>query len=118
MAQTSSAVSIDSAAQAASFAYAKRLTPPGVFTHVVRCSYFALAVLHTRFPSETPGVAQIGFEELSLWLYHTTLLHDLGGSNNTEVLAHPAHAMTFEPHGATMAYQHLTLLSFRVDLIN
>ncbi|KAJ7251003.1 hypothetical protein C8J57DRAFT_1238870 [Mycena rebaudengoi] len=52
--------------------------------------------LHTGFPSGTPGVAQIGFEELSLRLYHTSLLHDLALLNNTEVLAHPAHAMTFE----------------------
>jgi hypothetical protein len=52
-------------------------------------------------------VPQIGFEELSLRLYHTTLLHDLGWSNNTEALDHPAHAMTFELHGAFMAYEHL-----------
>ncbi|KAJ7236647.1 hypothetical protein C8J57DRAFT_1529955 [Mycena rebaudengoi] len=71
-----------------SFAYAKRLAPPGAFAHVLRCFYFALALLHTGFPSGTPGVAQIGFEELSLRLYHTSLLHDLALSNNTEVLAH------------------------------
>ncbi|KAJ7761790.1 hypothetical protein B0H16DRAFT_1530552 [Mycena metata] len=90
-----------------SFAYAKKLASPGVFAHVLRCFYFALALLHTGFPSGTPGVAQIGFEELSLRLYHTSLLHDLAFSNNTEVLAHPAHAMTFELQGAIMTYEHL-----------
>ncbi|KAJ7883554.1 hypothetical protein B0H14DRAFT_2702215 [Mycena olivaceomarginata] len=104
---TLSAVPIDTAAHAASFAYAKKLSPPGVFLHVVRCFYFALALLYTGFPSGTPGVPQIGFEELSMRLYHTTLLHDLGWSNNTEVLDHPAHAMTFELHGGFMAYEHL-----------
>ncbi|KAJ7318955.1 hypothetical protein DFH08DRAFT_819402 [Mycena albidolilacea] len=104
---TLSAVPIDTAAHAASFAYAKKLSPPGVFLHVVRCFYFALALLYTGFPSGTPGVPQIGFEELSMRLYHTTLLHDLGWSNSTEVLNHPAHAMTFELHGGFMAYEHL-----------
>ncbi|KAJ7233845.1 hypothetical protein B0H12DRAFT_1076476 [Mycena haematopus] len=101
------AVPIDAAAHAASFAYAKKLTPPATFAHVIRCFYFALALLFTGFPSATPGVAQIGFEELTLRLYHTTLLHDLGWSNSTEVLNNPAHAMTFELHGAFMAYEHL-----------
>ncbi|KAJ7238220.1 hypothetical protein C8J57DRAFT_1566312 [Mycena rebaudengoi] len=90
-----------------SFAYAKKIAPPGVFAHVLRCFYFALALLYTGFPSGTPGVAQIGFEELSLRLYHTSLLHDLALSNNTEVLVHPAHAMTFELQGAIMTYEHL-----------
>jgi hypothetical protein len=66
-----------------------------VFAHVLRCFCFALALLHTGFPSGTPGVAQIGFEELSVRLYHTSLLHDLAFSNNTEVLAHPVHAMAY-----------------------
>ncbi|KAJ7761730.1 hypothetical protein B0H16DRAFT_1809848 [Mycena metata] len=83
-----------------SFACAKKLASPGVFARVLRCFrvYFALTLLHTGFPSGTPGVAQIGFEELSLRLYHTFLLHDLAFSNNTEILqvAHPAHAMTYE----------------------
>ncbi|KAF7333173.1 hypothetical protein MVEN_02383100 [Mycena venus] len=98
-----------------SFAYAKRLVSPAIFAHVVRCFYFALALLHTGFPSGTPGVAQIGFEELSLRLYHTALLHDLGWSNNTEVTTHPAHAMTFELHGAIMAYEHLHIAAPSLD---
>jgi hypothetical protein len=104
---TLQAVAIDPAAQADSFAYAQRLTPPAVFAHVVRCFYFALALMYTGFPSATPGVAQIGFEELSLRVYHTSLLHDVGWSNSTEALNHPAHAMTFELHGGIMAYEHL-----------
>ncbi|KAJ7185932.1 hypothetical protein C8R46DRAFT_1025857 [Mycena filopes] len=159
--KTLQAVSIDPVAQAASFAYAKRLSSPAVFAHVlrcfyfalsllysgfpsgtpgaaqisfqelslrtyharlavcahvVRCFYFALALLYSGFPSGTPGVAQIGFEELSLRLYHTTLLHDLGWSNATEVVTHPAHAMTFELHGAFMAYAHLHAASPNLDV--
>ncbi|KAJ7354510.1 hypothetical protein DFH08DRAFT_46065 [Mycena albidolilacea] len=110
-----SAVPIDTAAHAASFAYSKKLTPPASFLHVLRCFYFALALLYTGFPSGTPGVPQIGFEELSLRLYHTTLLHDLGWSNNTEALDHPAHAMTFELHGAFMAYEHLHAVAPDLD---
>ncbi|KAJ7347459.1 hypothetical protein DFH08DRAFT_936927 [Mycena albidolilacea] len=102
---TLQAVTVSPAAD--SFAYTKKLAPPGVFAHVLRCFYFSLALLHTGFPSGTPGVPQIGFEELSLRVYHTSLLHDLAFSNNTEVLAHPAHAMTFELQGAIMTYEHL-----------
>ncbi|KAJ6550174.1 hypothetical protein B0H19DRAFT_1237182 [Mycena capillaripes] len=112
---TLQAVVIDRASKGDSFAYAKRLTPPAVFAHVVRCFYFALALLYTGFPSGTPGAAQIGFEELSLRLYHTSLLHDLGWSNNTEVVKHPAHAMTFELHGGFMAYEHLHAAAPNLD---
>ncbi|KAJ7856875.1 hypothetical protein B0H13DRAFT_1902475 [Mycena leptocephala] len=90
-----------------SFAYAKKLTPPAAFGHVIRCFYFALALLHTGFPSGTPGVPQIGFEELAMRVSYTTLLHDLGWSNTTEALKHAAHAMTFELHGAFMTYEDL-----------
>ncbi|KAJ7186604.1 hypothetical protein C8R46DRAFT_1341959 [Mycena filopes] len=113
--KTLNAVVIPSAAQAASFAYAKKLTPPGVFGHVIRCFYFALALLYTGFPSGTPGVAQIEFDELALRLYHTTLLHDLGWSNTTVALDHPAHAMTFELHGAFMTYEHLHAAAPNLD---
>ncbi|KAJ7803756.1 hypothetical protein B0H14DRAFT_2886875 [Mycena olivaceomarginata] len=78
-----SAVPINTAAHAASFAYSKKLTPPASFLHVLRCFYFALALLYTGFPSGTPG-------ELSLRLYHTHLAPRLG------LL-----------HGAFMAYEHL-----------
>ncbi|KAF7369149.1 hypothetical protein MVEN_00242100 [Mycena venus] len=101
------AVAVNNTAEVASFTYAKKLTPPAVFLHVLRCFYFGLALLYTGFPSGTPGVPQIGFEELTMRLYHTAVLHDLGWSNSSEVLQHPAHAMTFELHGAFMAYEHL-----------
>ncbi|KAF7328837.1 hypothetical protein MVEN_02513100 [Mycena venus] len=101
------AVSIDSVEQLATFAYSKRITPLSVVYHSLRCFYFALALLYTGFPSGTPGVPQIGFEELSLRLYHTALLHDLAWGNTTESTQHPAHAMTFELHGGFMAYEHL-----------
>jgi hypothetical protein len=78
-----------------------------VFVHVLRTFYFALSLLYNGFPSGTLGVPQIAFPELSLRLYHTSLLHDLGWTNTTEGLEHPAHAMTFELHGAFMTYEHL-----------
>ncbi|KAJ7181233.1 hypothetical protein C8R46DRAFT_1320031 [Mycena filopes] len=113
--ETLRAVAIDPAAQAASFAYAKKLSPPSVFNHLLRCFYFSLVLLHSGFPSGTPGVAQIGFPELSLRVYHTSLLHDIAFSNNTLVTTHPAHAMSFELHGAFMAYEHLHAAAPHLD---
>ncbi|KAJ7918370.1 hypothetical protein B0H13DRAFT_2321345 [Mycena leptocephala] len=104
--ETLNAVPLD-ATHAASFAYAKKLTPPATFLHVLRTFYFALTLLYNGFPSQTPGVPQIAFEELTLRLYHTCVLHDLGWTRTAEGLEHPAHAMTFELHGAFMAYEHL-----------
>ncbi|KAJ6549230.1 hypothetical protein DFH09DRAFT_1320220 [Mycena vulgaris] len=95
------------AAHAASFEYAKRITPAFGFTHVLRCLYFALAILYNGFPSGTTGVAQISFEELNTRLAHTILLHDLCWSTIPEGLTHHAHAMTFELHRGIMAYEHL-----------
>ncbi|KAJ7185920.1 hypothetical protein C8R46DRAFT_1289339 [Mycena filopes] len=112
--ETLKAVYIDPAAQG-SFAYAKRLSSPSVFAHVVRCFYFALALLSSGFPSGTPGVAQIGFEELSLRIYHTALLHDVGWSSLPEAVNHPAHEMTFELHSAFMAYEHLHAAAPNLD---
>jgi cyanamide hydratase family protein with HD domain len=94
-------------AHAASREYSKEITPPEAFLHSLRCYYFALAILHNGFPSETPGVPQITFEELNRRLYHTCLLHDLGWTTTAQGRAHPAHAMTFELHGGIMAYDHL-----------
>ncbi|KAJ7492959.1 hypothetical protein B0H11DRAFT_975469 [Mycena galericulata] len=104
--ETLNAVPLDPVA-AASFAYAKRLTPPAVFLHVLRTFYFALALLYNGFPSGTPGVPQIAFQDLTQRVYHTCILHDLGWMNTTEGLSDPAHTMTFELHGAFMAYEHL-----------
>ncbi|KAJ7625803.1 hypothetical protein FB45DRAFT_922339 [Roridomyces roridus] len=96
-----------SRAHTESFAYAKRLTPPSIFNHVLRCFYFGLALLYTGFPSRTPGVPQISFNELTMRLYHTTILHDLGMSNIPEGMHDPSHGMTFELQSAVMAYNHL-----------
>ncbi|KAJ7172994.1 hypothetical protein C8R43DRAFT_678407, partial [Mycena crocata] len=93
--------------QTATFVYAKRLTPEFAFIHNLRCYYFGLAMLHNGFPSKTPGVQQISFDELNRRFYHTALLHDLGWTTTAEGLAHPAHAMSFELHGGVMAYDHL-----------
>ncbi|KAJ7026546.1 hypothetical protein C8F04DRAFT_1267915 [Mycena alexandri] len=79
--KTFQAVAIDPAAQAATFAYAKRLSSPAVLAHVMRCFYFALALLYTGFPSRTP-------------------VERHGGSGKVKVVDHPAHAMTFELYGA------------------
>ncbi|KAJ6564230.1 hypothetical protein B0H19DRAFT_1258697 [Mycena capillaripes] len=116
--KTLKAVPIDSAAHAASFAYAKKLTPPGVFGHVIRCFYFAVALLYTSFPSGTSGVPQIGFEELTMRLYHSALLHDLAWSNSAEVINQPSHAMTFELQAGFMAYEHLHAEVFKYRLVD
>jgi cyanamide hydratase family protein with HD domain len=102
-------------AHTASFEYAKKITPHEGFVHSVRSYYFALAILHNGFPSETPGVPQITFEELARRLYHTCILHDLGWTMTAEGLAHPAHAMTFELHGGIMAYEHLATAAPNLD---
>ncbi|KAJ7159015.1 hypothetical protein C8R43DRAFT_357934 [Mycena crocata] len=99
----------------ASFEYSKKITPPSGFVHTVRCYYFALAMLHNGFPSGTPGVPQITFEELNRRLYHTCLLHDLGWSHGAEARAHPEHGMTFELHGGIMAYEHLQTAAPALD---
>ncbi|KAJ7860143.1 hypothetical protein B0H13DRAFT_1901118 [Mycena leptocephala] len=109
------AVAIDPVAQATSFAYAKKLTRPGVFNHLLRCFYFSLALLHTGFPSGTPGVPQIASAELALRVYHTSLLHDVGFSTLPEATTHPTHTMTFELHGGFMAYEHLRAAAPALD---
>ncbi|KAJ7617225.1 hypothetical protein FB45DRAFT_1104466 [Roridomyces roridus] len=96
-------------AQQASFTYAKRFTPPTVFLHCLRVFYFGLAMLYNGFPSQTPGVAQISFNELSSRFYHAAVLHDIAWSSDPIVTADPAHGMTFEMQGAFMSYAHLHL---------
>ncbi|KAJ7481940.1 hypothetical protein FB451DRAFT_1394544 [Mycena latifolia] len=95
------------AAHVAAYEFSKKVTPHSAFLHVLRVFYFALALLYTGFPSGTPGVQQIAFEELAGRLYYASLLHDVGWSTAPEVREHPAHAMTFELHGAFMAYEYL-----------
>ncbi|KAJ7677131.1 hypothetical protein DFH06DRAFT_618998 [Mycena polygramma] len=114
---TLQAVPIDAVAQTASFDYSKRLTPPATFAHVLRCFYFALALLYTGFPSGTPGTPQIAFEELTLRFYTTSLLHDIAWSNLTEVTQHPTHAMSFEIHGGIMVYEHLESAAPTLDAV-
>ncbi|KAJ6537286.1 hypothetical protein DFH09DRAFT_1400967 [Mycena vulgaris] len=104
--ETLRAVPLDPA-HAASFEYAKKIVPHFGFIHSIRCYYFALAVLHNGFPSGTPGVPQISFEELNRRIYHACILHDLGWTHTAEGRAHPARAMSFEFHGGIMAYDHL-----------
>ncbi|KAJ7697791.1 hypothetical protein B0H17DRAFT_1197129 [Mycena rosella] len=87
--------------------FVDKTVPHFGFIHSIRCYFYALAILFNAFPSGTPGVPQITFQELNLRLYHTAILHDLGWTNTTEGLDHPAHAMSFELHGGIMAYDHL-----------
>ncbi|KAF7292498.1 hypothetical protein MKEN_01474200 [Mycena kentingensis (nom. inval.)] len=91
----------------ASFKLAERLVPPESFLHSVRCYYFALGTLYSGFPSGTPGIPQIPATELATRLYHGAILHDLGWTQSTEGLAHPAHTMSFELFGGIRAYEHL-----------
>ncbi|KAJ7074739.1 hypothetical protein C8F01DRAFT_1361319 [Mycena amicta] len=91
----------------ASNEYSKKITPPAGFAHAIRTYYFSLAILANGFPSGTPGVPQISFEDLVRRLYHACILHDLGWSSVPEGREHPAHAMSFEIHGGIMAYEHL-----------
>ncbi|KAJ7616362.1 hypothetical protein DFH06DRAFT_110270 [Mycena polygramma] len=112
--ETLRAVPLDSA-HAASFEYAKKITPHEGFIHSIRSYYFALAILYNGFPSETPGVPQITFEELNRRIYHCCILHDLGWTTTAEGMAHPAHAMTFELHGGIMAYEHLHAAAPNLD---
>ncbi|KAJ7590243.1 hypothetical protein C8J56DRAFT_1140096 [Mycena floridula] len=89
------------------FLFSQNVTTPETFKHSERMVHYGLALLHTSFPKNTPGVEQISFAELSKRFYLAAIMHDLGITNNTEALAHPAHAMSFELHGAFLAYDHL-----------
>ncbi|KAF8145958.1 hypothetical protein K438DRAFT_1991232 [Mycena galopus ATCC 62051] len=102
-------------AHAASLEYARKITPHEGFLHSIRSYYFALAILHNGFPSETPGVPQITFEELNRRIYHTCILHDLGWTTTAEGHAHLAAAMTFELHGGIMAFEHLRAAAPELD---
>ncbi|KIK63985.1 hypothetical protein GYMLUDRAFT_40200 [Collybiopsis luxurians FD-317 M1] len=86
---------------------AEKFYSPTLLDHCLRCYYFALAILHSGFPSQTPFVPQIPRDVLVKELYLTCLLHDIGLSSNKDVTTHPAHTMTFEFHGGIMAYEHL-----------
>nr|GAT47098.1 predicted protein [Mycena chlorophos] len=104
--ETLKAIPLD-AEHDASKIYAERLTPPRGFAHSSRAYYFSLAILANGYPSNTPGVAQISFEDLVRRLYHTCILHDVGWTTSSEGRTHPANAMSFELHGGIMAYEHL-----------
>ncbi|KAJ7264374.1 hypothetical protein C8J57DRAFT_1718750 [Mycena rebaudengoi] len=102
-------------AHKASYEYANKMLANTGFFHCVRTYYFALTILHNGFPSGTPGVPQITFEELNKRLYHACILHDLGWTAEPEGMAHPAHAMSFEIFGGIMAYDHLHATDPKLD---
>ncbi|KAJ7264382.1 hypothetical protein C8J57DRAFT_1718754 [Mycena rebaudengoi] len=102
-------------AQKASYNYALKLLPKIGFLHVLRTYFYALVILFNGFPSNTPGVPQISFQELNTRLYHAAILHDLGLTLGPDSVAHPAHAMSFEIFGGIMAYDHLHATAPRLD---
>ncbi|THV04393.1 hypothetical protein K435DRAFT_850852 [Dendrothele bispora CBS 962.96] len=78
-----------------------------VVNHCLRCYYFSLLILHSGFPSNTPGVRQITREELFKRVFLTSILHDVALSHHESILNHPAHGMSFELQSGIMAYEHL-----------
>ncbi|KAJ7481881.1 hypothetical protein FB451DRAFT_1444612 [Mycena latifolia] len=99
-------IPLDDAHRAAT-TYTEKIIPNSTFAHSLRTYYFALAILHNGFPSGTPGVPQISFEDLQKRLYHACILHDLGMTIHPDTLNHPARTMSFELFGGIMAYEHL-----------
>ncbi|KAJ7264404.1 hypothetical protein C8J57DRAFT_1625058 [Mycena rebaudengoi] len=85
------------------------------FLHVLRTYFYALVILFNGFPSGTPGVPQITFQELNTRLYHAAILHDLGWTPGPDSIAHPARAMSFEIFGGIMAYDHLHSAAPKLD---
>ncbi|KAF7342163.1 hypothetical protein MVEN_01804100 [Mycena venus] len=95
--------------------YTEQQLLTSTFAHSLRTYYFALAILHNGFPSETPGVPQITFEELQKRLYHACVMHDLGLTCHPDRTAHRAHAMSFELFGGIMAYDCLHAVDPTLD---
>ncbi|KAJ7321865.1 hypothetical protein DFH08DRAFT_818242 [Mycena albidolilacea] len=94
-------------AHKAATAYTEKHLATSAFDHSLRTYYFALAIMHNGFPSGTPGVPQITFEELQKRLYHACVMHDLGWTSHPDGLSHPARKMSFEIFGGIMAYDFL-----------
>ncbi|KAK7457104.1 hypothetical protein VKT23_010406 [Stygiomarasmius scandens] len=91
----------------ASYDFSQKISSIAVFNHCLRSYYFSLLILHSGFPSNTPGVAQISRDELFKRIFLTSVLHDVALSHDKSVLSHPAHAMSFELQGGIMTYEHL-----------
>ncbi|THU99015.1 hypothetical protein K435DRAFT_777203 [Dendrothele bispora CBS 962.96] len=85
----------------------RKVDTDAVLNHCLRSYYFSLLILHSGFPSNTPGVRQITREELFKRVFLTSVLHDVAFSHHESVLNHPAHGMSFELQGGIMAYEHL-----------
>jgi cyanamide hydratase family protein with HD domain len=102
-------------AHVAATRYTEKHLPNSAFAHCLRTYYFALAILHNGFPSETPGTPQIAFEELHKRLYYACVMHDLGWTTHPDGLDHPAHAMSFELFGGIMAYDCLHAVDPALD---
>ncbi|THU99000.1 hypothetical protein K435DRAFT_777187 [Dendrothele bispora CBS 962.96] len=90
-----------------SYELMRKVDTDAVVNHCLRCYYFSLLILHSGFPSNTPGVRQITREELFKRIFLTSVLHDVALSHHEFVLNHPAHGMSFELQGGIMAYEHL-----------
>ncbi|KAJ7847814.1 hypothetical protein B0H14DRAFT_2510336 [Mycena olivaceomarginata] len=107
-------VPIDDAHKAAT-AYTQKHLATSAFNHSLRTYYFALAIMHNGFPSGTPGVPQITFEELQKRLYHACVMHILGWTSHPDGLNHPARKMSFEILGGIMAYDFLHTVDPTLD---
>ncbi|KAJ7214240.1 hypothetical protein C8J57DRAFT_1397440 [Mycena rebaudengoi] len=83
-----SIIPLDGASKA-SYEYAQRMLPKIGFLHVLRTYFYALVILFNGFPSGTPGVPQITFQELNTRLYHAAILHDLGWTPGPDSIAPP-----------------------------
>ncbi|KAJ7321856.1 hypothetical protein DFH08DRAFT_941786 [Mycena albidolilacea] len=108
------AVPIDNAHKAAT-TYTEQHLATSAFAHSLRTYYFALAIMHNGFPSGTPGVPQISFEELQKRLYHACVMHDIGWTSHPDGLNHPARKMSFEIFGGIMAYDFLHAVDPTLD---
>ncbi|KAJ7815411.1 hypothetical protein B0H14DRAFT_3149048 [Mycena olivaceomarginata] len=93
----------------------KNTLATSAFNHSLRTYYFALAIMHNGFPSGTPGVPQITFEELQKRLYHACVMHILGWTSHPDGLNHPARKMSFEILGGIMAYDFLHTVDPTLD---
>jgi hypothetical protein len=92
----------------ATSAYIRKINSVAVLNHSIRCFHYAVALLYSNFPSKGSNATQIATDELLERLYLAALLHDVAiTTNDTDVLNHPAHAMSFELHGGILAYEHL-----------
>jgi hypothetical protein len=93
--------------------YAAKINSPSILNHNLRMICYAFGLLHTGFPSQPGlGAEQIPVEELTERIYLSSMLHDLGLSEDPVTLEHPAHTMSFEIFGGFLGYEHLHAVNY------